>query len=60
MINYNQEYNKIIRREAQYHPPPARDIFKEAFVMEAANYALLAAAESIILWIAVARVGGAV
>ena len=26
--------------------PPARYIFKEAFVMEAANYALLAAAES--------------
>ena len=21
VINYNQEYNKIIRREAQYHPP---------------------------------------
>ena len=40
--------------------PPARFIFKEAFVMEAANYALLAAAESLILWIAVARVGGAV
>ena len=40
--------------------PPARYIFKEAFVMEAANYALLAAAVSIILWIVVALVGGAV
>lgn len=40
--------------------PPTRYIFKEAFVMEAANYALLAAAVSIILWIVVALVGGAV
>ena len=39
--------------------PPARYIFKEAFVMEAANYALLAAG-SIIPWTAVALVGGAV
>ena len=60
MINYNQEYNKIIRREAQCHPPPARYIFKAAFVMEAANYALLAAAVSIIPWNVVALVGGAV
>ena len=59
MINYNQQHNKVIRREAQCHPP-ARYIFKEAFVMEAANYALLAAAVSIILWIVVALVGGAV
>ena len=58
-MNYNQEYNKIIRREAQCHPPP-RYIFKEAFVMEAANYALLAAAVSIIPWNVVALVGGAV
>ena len=41
-------------------PPPARYIFKEVFVMEAANYALLAAAGSIIPWTAVALVGGAV
>lgn len=40
--------------------PPTRYIFKEAFVMEAANYALLAAAGSIIPWTAVALVGGAV
>ena len=40
-------------------PPPARYIFKEAFVMEAANYALLAAAGSIIPWNVVALVGGA-
>ncbi len=40
--------------------PPTRYIFKEAFVMEAANYALLAAAVSIIPWNVVALVGGAV
>ncbi len=39
--------------------PPARYIFKEAFVMEAANYALLAAVVSMILWVVVAMVGGA-
>lgn len=39
---------------------PARYIFKEAFVMEAANCALLAAAVSIIPWNVVALVGGAV
>ena len=60
MINYNQKNHKVIRREAQCHPPPARYIFKEAFVMEAANYALLAAAESIIPWTVVALIGGAV
>ena len=59
-MNYNQQHNKVIRREAQCHPPPARYIFKEAFVMEAANYALLAAAVSIIPWNVVALVGGAV
>ena len=40
--------------------PPARYILKEALVMEAANYALLAAAVSIIPWNVVALVGGAV
>ena len=39
--------------------PPPRYIFKEAFVMEVANYALLAAAVSMILWVVVAMVGGA-
>ena len=54
-----RKYIKVIKRKAQCHPP-ARYIFKEAFVMEAANYALLAAAVSIILRIVVALVGGAV
>ena len=58
MINYNQKCNKVIRREAQGHPP--HSIFKEVFVMEAANCALLAAAVSIIPWNVVALVGGAV
>lgn len=40
--------------------PPPRYIFKEAFVMEVANYALLAAAVSIIPWNVAALVGGAV
>ena len=39
MINYNQECNKVIRREAQVHPP--HSIFKEVFVMEAANSGIL-------------------
>ena len=41
-------------------PSPHTLYFKEAFVMEAANCALLAAAGSIIPWTAVALVGGAV
>ena len=41
-------------------PSPHVIFFKEAFVMEAANYALLAAAGSIIPWNVVALVGGAV
>ncbi len=41
-------------------PPACYIFFKEAFVMEAANYALLAAAVSIIPWNVVALVGGAV
>ena len=40
--------------------PPTRYIFKEAFVMEAANYALLAAAGSIIPFNFFSLVGGAV
>ena len=39
MINYNQKCNKVIRREAQGHPP--HSIFKEVFVLEAANYGIL-------------------
>ena len=52
-----QSYQKESSRSL---PSPAHHIFKEVFVMEAANYALLAAAESVIPWTVVALVGGAV
>lgn len=60
VINYNQEIHQSYQKEGSMSSPRARYIFKEALVMEAANYALLAAAVSIILRIVVALVGGAV
>lgn len=59
VINYNQKIHQSYQKEGSMSSPRAL-YFKEAFVMEAANYALLAAAVSIILRIVVALVGGAV